>query len=90
MKGETSDIGRPTSDQALAGHRGNDDGMPAHGDDGAVLAGSPPRPPRVVVGGTFGRPRVEPTEDHLSPGAREIARHRHVARLLRVEPLDLG
>jgi hypothetical protein len=29
---ETVGIGRPTSDQGPAGHRGNDDGMPAHGD----------------------------------------------------------
>jgi hypothetical protein len=29
---ETGGIGRPMSDQNPAGHRGNDDGMPVHGD----------------------------------------------------------
>src|SRR5271165_129005 len=29
---ETGGIGRPTSDQNPAGHRGNDDGMSVHGD----------------------------------------------------------
>ena len=32
MNGETGGIGRPTSDQNPAGHRGNDDGMSVHGD----------------------------------------------------------
>ena len=55
MNGEAG-IGRPTSDQNPAGHRGNDDGMSVHGDP--TQHGKPDRRGVLTLNQTPARDRL--------------------------------